>query len=148
MKLNIFLKIAGALISVSVTPILIVSFLINLSYLELVNKYLPPQEIIREELFLSQQNIQIQVGLILLLIVVLTIFVAILIGRSFSRLEVKVKTRTEELEELTQSLDNQVKERTKELQEKVEQLERFQKLVVGRELKMIELKKEIKKLKD
>jgi len=44
-------------------------------------------------------------------------------------------------------LEEQVKERTKELQEKVEELERFHRLAVGRELKMIELKKEIEKLK-
>lgn len=62
-------------------------------------------------------------------------------------LEIKVKARTRELKELTEGLDEQVKERTKELQERVAELERFQKLVVGRELKMIELKKEIKKLK-
>jgi len=62
-------------------------------------------------------------------------------------LEVKVKARTKELEELTESLDEQVKERTRELQEKVKELERFNKLAVGRELKMIELKKEIERLK-
>lgn len=62
-------------------------------------------------------------------------------------LEIKVKARTEELKELAASLDEQVKERTKELQEKLEELKKFQKLTVGRELKMIELKKEIKELK-
>jgi uncharacterized membrane protein (DUF106 family) len=39
-----------------------------------------------------------------------------------------------------------VDERTKELKEKVEELERFHKLTVGRELKMIELKNTIKEL--
>jgi hypothetical protein len=63
-------------------------------------------------------------------------------------LEIKVRARTKELEELTQSLEEQVRERTKELQEKLEELERFQRLAVGRELKMIELKKEIKRLKE
>jgi len=62
-------------------------------------------------------------------------------------LEIKVKARTMELEELTQGLEEQVKERTKELQVKVEELEKFNKLVVGRELKMVELKEEIAKLK-
>jgi len=62
-------------------------------------------------------------------------------------LEVKVKARTKELEELTQSLDEKVKARTKELQERINQLERFQKLTIGRELKMVELKKEIENLK-
>jgi len=63
-------------------------------------------------------------------------------------LEIKVRARTKELEELTKKLDEQVRNRTKELQEKVEELEKFQKLTVGRELKMIELKEENKKLKE
>lgn len=63
-------------------------------------------------------------------------------------LEIKVRARTIELEELAESLDEKVKERTKTLQGKVEELERFHRLTVGRELKMIELKKEIKKLKE
>jgi len=62
-------------------------------------------------------------------------------------LEIKVQARTQELAELAKSLEAQVKERTKELEEKIAELERFQRLAVGRELKMIDLKKEIKKLK-
>lgn len=63
-------------------------------------------------------------------------------------LEIRVQARTKELRELAESLDEQVKERTKELQGKIKELERFHRLAVGRELKMIELKKEIKKLKE
>jgi len=63
-------------------------------------------------------------------------------------LEIKVKTRTRELEELTKNLEEEVKKRTKELQEKVDELERFQKLAVGRELKMMKMKKEVKNLKE
>jgi HAMP domain-containing protein len=66
---------------------------------------------------------------------------------SKSVLEVKVAARTRELRELAESLEEKVKERTKELQGKVEELERFHKLAVGRELKMVELKKEIENLK-
>ncbi len=62
-------------------------------------------------------------------------------------LEIKVRARTRELEELAQSLEEQVKARTKELQEKVAELEKFQKIAVGREIKMIELKKEVERLK-
>ena len=62
-------------------------------------------------------------------------------------LEIKVAARTRELKELTKGLEGNVKERTKELQGRVNELERFHNLTVGRELKMIELKKEIKKLK-
>ena len=65
-----------------------------------------------------------------------------------SILEVKVKARTNELEELAKSLEEKVRERTKELQKRVDELEKFHKLTVGRELKMMELKKEIKKLKN
>jgi len=62
-------------------------------------------------------------------------------------LEIKVEARTRELKELAEGLDEKVKEKTKELQERIGELEKFQKLTVGRELKMIVLKEEIKKLK-
>lgn len=61
-------------------------------------------------------------------------------------LEIKVQARTKELENLTESLEEQVKERTGELRKRVGELEKIRKVAVGRELKMIELKKEIKKL--
>jgi len=63
-------------------------------------------------------------------------------------LEIRVKARTEELEELANSLDEQVKERTKELQERIDELERFHKLTVGREMKMVELKEKIQELEE
>lgn len=62
-------------------------------------------------------------------------------------LEIKVKARTEELESLTENLEEEVEQRTKELQDKVQELEKFQEFIVGREAKMIELKKEIEGLK-
>jgi len=43
-------------------------------------------------------------------------------------------------------LEEKIKEAIGELQEKVEELEKFHRLTVGRELKMVELKKEIEKL--
>ncbi len=52
-----------------------------------------------------------------------------------------------EFKKLQQTLEKKVKERTRELQERVDELEKFHKLAVGRELKMVELKKEIEKLK-
>lgn len=62
-------------------------------------------------------------------------------------LEVRVKARTRELEEFNQSLEQKIIKRTKELEEKVKELEKFQKFAVGREIKMVELKNELKKLK-
>ena len=61
-------------------------------------------------------------------------------------LEIKVQARTKELKDLAGSLEEQIQQRTKELQERVEELEKFHKLTVGRELKMMELKEKIEKL--
>ncbi|MCX6791265.1 MAG: PAS domain-containing protein [Candidatus Gribaldobacteria bacterium] len=52
-----------------------------------------------------------------------------------------------DLKELYLNLEQKVQERTKELGEKVEELEKFYKLSVGRELKMVELKKELSNLR-
>lgn len=65
-----------------------------------------------------------------------------------SLLEIKVKFRTKELEKLNKTLEEKVQKRTKDLQKKLKELERFKKLTVGRELRMVELKKEIKELKE
>jgi signal transduction histidine kinase len=62
-------------------------------------------------------------------------------------LEIKVKARTGELEELAEGLEKKVSERTKELKNKIDEMEKFQKFTIGRELKMMELKKELKQLK-
>ena len=61
-------------------------------------------------------------------------------------LEIRVKARTRELELLAGEQERIIKRRTKDLRERVKELERFHRLTVDRELKMIELKKEIKKL--
>lgn len=46
------------------------------------------------------------------------------------------------------SLEKKVKERTRELQERVEELEKFHRLTVGRELKMVALKNRIRELEN
>ncbi len=63
-------------------------------------------------------------------------------------LEIKVASRTRQLQELSDNLEEQVGKKTKNLKEKIGELEKFQDLTVDRELKMVELKKEIKKLKE
>ncbi len=51
------------------------------------------------------------------------------------------------VEEKTRNLEERVKERTSELEEKIKELEKFSRLTVGRELRMMELKKTIKEIK-
>jgi methyl-accepting chemotaxis protein len=63
-------------------------------------------------------------------------------------LEIKVQERTEELQSLNKSLEGKVNKRTEELQTRVTELEKFHRLTMGRENRMIELKEEIKQLKE
>ena len=63
-----------------------------------------------------------------------------------SSLEIKIQARTRELLILSQKLEEQVESRTKELKSKIAELERFNRLAIGRELKMIELKNKVKEL--
>jgi methyl-accepting chemotaxis protein len=65
-----------------------------------------------------------------------------------SSLEVKVEERTKELKQLTKTLEEQVNQRTRELRGKVQELEKFQRLAVDREIKMVELKKKIQRLEE
>jgi len=62
-------------------------------------------------------------------------------------LEGEVAKRTKELSELNKNLEGEVAKRTEELQDKLLELERFNKVAVGRELKMVELKEELARLK-
>ncbi|MEI7452448.1 MAG: cache domain-containing protein [Candidatus Falkowbacteria bacterium] len=63
-------------------------------------------------------------------------------------LEKKVTERTTDLTTLNKSLEERVAERTVELQKKITELSKFNRIAVNRELKMVELKKEIKQLKN
>jgi len=59
----------------------------------------------------------------------------------------ELRAVNQSLEGLTENLEEKVKERTRQLQGRIEELEKFHKLTIGRELRMAELKKEIRKLK-
>ncbi len=63
-------------------------------------------------------------------------------------LEIRIQARTNELQASAEKLEGQIKERTKQLQEKIGELEKFNRLAVGRELKMVELKEENAKLRE
>lgn len=62
-------------------------------------------------------------------------------------LEEEVALRTKELEEAKKDLEQKVEDRTKDLQQKIEELEKINRVAVDRELRMIELKKELDELK-
>lgn len=76
------------------------------------------------------------------------------VEKSRRSLEEKVKLKTKELKELNEGLEKEVEKRTlkieeqkNEMEKKFDYLERFEKVTVGRELKMKELKEEIETLK-
>lgn len=62
-------------------------------------------------------------------------------------LEKKVEGRKEELKALKKNLEEKVRKRTKELKDKIRELGRFHDIAAGRELRMEELKEELKKIK-
>jgi chemotaxis protein methyltransferase CheR len=59
----------------------------------------------------------------------------------------KQKLLEEQLREYAKGLNIEVAKRTAELEVRVKELERMNKIMIGREMKMIQLKKEIEKLK-
>lgn len=59
----------------------------------------------------------------------------------------KQKQLEDQLKEYTKTLTREVAKRTEELELRVRELERINKIMVGREIKMIELKEELEKLK-
>jgi nitrate/nitrite-specific signal transduction histidine kinase len=68
------------------------------------------------------------------------------LASSFNKMVFDLKQSRKQLIDLQISLEKTVLERTDELQQKIDELEKYKKLTVDRELKMIELKKEINKL--
>ena len=62
-------------------------------------------------------------------------------------LRIRVMARTRTLRELTDSLEEEVKRRTQELAKEVKILEKFQRLTAGRVVRLEELRKRNKKLK-
>ncbi len=69
-----------------------------------------------------------------------------LLASAFNVMADKLQGTYQQLEGTNVNLEDEVAKRTIELQQKLEELERFQKLTVGREVKMMELKKRIDEL--
>lgn len=65
----------------------------------------------------------------------------------FNKMVSALKTSQEKQQEYQHTLETDVSNRTKELAQKVDELESLNKVMVGREMKMIELKKQIADLK-
>ncbi len=68
------------------------------------------------------------------------------LASAFNQMTSDLRKSRRKLEEYSKTLEKKVKERTLELEQTNEDLEKFNRLAVGRELRMIELKKRIKNL--
>ncbi len=68
------------------------------------------------------------------------------LAMAFRQMTVDLKKSKQGLEDYNKKLEQQVAERTSTLSQKMEELERINKLMVDRELKMVELKKKIDEL--
>lgn len=124
-ELNLLIKEAEKLIIIFfIVGIIIIGILIWLYFILKI----ADQELIEKSCFIDEQTQRL--------------------NETKTALEIRIQARTKELQELAQSLEQQVKEKTKELENKIQELERFNRLAIGRELKMIELKQEIKRLKE
>jgi len=69
------------------------------------------------------------------------------LAETLEQMRKEVKNSRKQLESVNKDLENQVHERTLELEKKLEELERLNRFMVDREIKMVELKKEIDALK-
>ncbi len=63
-------------------------------------------------------------------------------------LEVRVRAKTRQLREQAEMLKRENERKTREIRRRLEELERFYRVTIERELKMVELKKEIERLKE
>ena len=63
-------------------------------------------------------------------------------------LKIRINAKTRALNELSLRLKKEIEEKTKVLKEKIEELEKIQKIMIGREYKIAQLKKEIERLKE
>ena len=65
-------------------------------------------------------------------------------AESFDTMAAKLQKSREVMQNYSKELEKKVKEKTKTLEKTNEDLQKFKNLAVGRELKMIELKKKLK----
>ncbi len=85
---------------------------------------------------------------VILLIILLVYFYFFIKARNVLKEEHKRKLAEEKIKKLNEELEQKVIERTKELEAKNTELDRFNKLFVGRELRMVELKDKIRELEN
>lgn len=70
------------------------------------------------------------------------------LARAFKQMAIDLSLSRSKLQEQNQNLEQEVEKRTKELREQLIEMERLQKLTVDRELKMVEMKKQVQELQE
>lgn len=70
------------------------------------------------------------------------------LASAFNKMTMDLRESRKELEKYSKGLEKEIAERTKDLEAKIDDLERFSRLTVGRELRMVELKKKVRELEE
>ena len=109
--------------------------------------FLSKQVILKNIYTLEQGALKIEKGILDSKINVKTNDEIGLLAKTFDAMRLAVKSQKKQLEDYSKTLEKKVQERTKKLQESNDALESFNRLAVGRELKMIEMKEELKRIK-
>ncbi|MBN1792768.1 hypothetical protein JW826_03730 [Candidatus Woesearchaeota archaeon] len=68
------------------------------------------------------------------------------LSETFNQITEAIKSQKTKIEEYSQTLEEKVKEKTAELKKRNMELEQFNKMAVGREVHMVELKRRISEL--
>jgi len=102
--------------------------------------------LILSQVFVFSEKWQVVWSLFLFLLSIFLGYTSIKSIEKEMRQKEEIERAYKMMEKFNKELDRRVKERTKVLEEKIEELNKFYRLTVGRELKMIDLKKKIEEL--
>jgi methyl-accepting chemotaxis protein len=125
-------------IVVTVTPLIIFSVILSIPFAVAIVNPIKALTQATEKIRKGNLDVKIKVG---------TTDEIGQLASSFNLMAEELKKSRGEIEKYNRTLEGKIADRTQELKQKIEDLERLQHMMIGRELKMVELKKELQDLK-